>query len=106
MANTSERGRITARVSLSIEETLKEAAELSGMLLSQFMVQASLEKAQKIIDRERFLKISSADAELILNTLERPPQANAALTALLERHKGLGKHELFNGTARQKASST
>ncbi|WP_093386920.1 DUF1778 domain-containing protein [Rugamonas rubra] len=106
MANTIERGRITARVSSSIEETLKEAAELTGVLLNQFVVQASLEKAQKIIDRERFVKISCADAELILKTLNRAPQPNAALTDLFERHKELTKNGLFNGTARQRAQAT
>ena len=103
MANALERGRITARVSSSIEETLKEAADLTGVLLSQFVVQASLEKAQKSIDRERFVKISCTDAELILKVLDKAPQPNAALTELFERHKELTKNGLFNRIARQRA---
>lgn len=100
MANpTVERGRITARVSAAVEETLKEAAELSGVLLNQFIVQASLEKAQRILDRERFIKITDADAALILNALERPAQPNPALVDLFERYKEVDKNELLNGTA-------
>ncbi|NRR31934.1 DUF1778 domain-containing protein [Oxalobacteraceae bacterium] len=103
---SNERGRITARVSSVVEETLKEAAELSGVLLNQFVVQASLEKAQQIIDRERFLKLSRADADLILNALAGEPQPNPAMVELFERHKELTKNDLFNGTARHKTKTT
>lgn len=99
--NTKERGRITARVSLEVEEMLKEAAELTGMLVNQFMVQASVEQARKIIDRESFIKTSRADAEFILKILDNPPQPDAALVDLFARPKVQDKNELFNRTARQ-----
>jgi uncharacterized protein (DUF1778 family) len=102
MSTTTETSRITARISSSVEETLKQAAELTGMLLNQFMVQASLEKAQKIIDREIFVNISYADAKLLLNAMDVPPKQNTALASLFERHKGITKDELLNGSVRQK----
>ena len=103
MSNIQERGRITARVSSQVEEMLKEAAELTGMLVNQFMVQASVEQARKIIDRELFIKASRADAELMLKILDKPPQPNAALVDLFSRPEEADKNELFNRAARQKA---
>lgn len=106
MVNTQERGRITARVSSQIEEILKEAADLTGMLVNQFMIQASVEQAKKIIDRELFIKISRADAELMQQILNKPPQPNTALVDLFARPKELDKNDLFNRTARQKEQTT
>ncbi|MEO7497431.1 MAG: DUF1778 domain-containing protein, partial [Massilia sp.] len=51
MSTTKERDRITARVSQPIARKLQEAADLSGATLNQFLIQAALEKAEKIIDR-------------------------------------------------------
>jgi uncharacterized protein (DUF1778 family) len=106
MTNTQERGRITARVSSEIEGMLKEAAELTGMLVNQFMIQASVAHAKEVIDRELFIKASRSDAELMLKILSGPPQPNAALVDLFARPKEIEKNELFGRTARQKAKTT
>ncbi len=104
MSDIKERGRITARVSSDVEEMLKEAANLTGMLVNQFMIQASVEQARKIIDRELFVKITSADADHLLKLLDKPPQANAALVDLFSHQKALDKNDLFNRTARQETT--
>lgn len=49
---TEERERITTRVSNQVAMKLQEAADLTGATLNQFLVQAALEKAQRIIDRD------------------------------------------------------
>lgn len=85
---------------------LKEAAELTGMLVNQFMIQASVTHAKEIIDRELFIKASRADAELMLEILSKPPQQNAALVALFAQPKDIIKNELFNRAARQKTETT
>jgi uncharacterized protein (DUF1778 family) len=74
-----ERERITARISTAIAETLNSAAELSGTTLNSFVVQAALEKAQKIVDREKRITISNHDAAMLLNLLDSPPKPNAAM---------------------------
>lgn len=105
MIKVQERGRITARVSSEVEEMLKEAAALTGMLVNQFMIQASVTHAKEIIDRELFLKASRADAELMLEILSRPAQPNAALVDLFAQTKEINKNDLFNRAARQKAKT-
>lgn len=94
MDATETRDRITNRVPQAIALKLQEAADLTGATLNQFMVQAALEKAQKIIDRERIIYYSTSDAAMMLNLLDHPSLPNAALTRAFERFK---QRELENG---------
>jgi uncharacterized protein (DUF1778 family) len=90
---SEERGRITARVSLPVEEILKEAAELTGATVNQFLVQAALEKANQVIDRARLIKITNEDAAMLIALLETPSTPNAALARAFERHKNKAENE-------------
>jgi uncharacterized protein (DUF1778 family) len=85
MNATVERERITARVSSSVAETLNEAAELAGTTLNNFVVQAALKEAHRIIDRERTIYVSNNDVAMLLNLLENPPPPNEALTKAFGR---------------------
>lgn len=85
MSAAQERGRITARVSSAIAETLNEAAELTGTTINNFVVQAALKEAQRVIDREKTISVSRNDAAMLLNLLENPLAPNVALTRAFER---------------------
>lgn len=85
MNTTTDRERITARVSSSVAETLNHAAELSGTTLNSFVVQAALKEAHRLIDREKTIYVSNDDAAMLLALLENPPPPNAALTKAFER---------------------
>lgn len=87
MNATEERDRITTRVSHPIAMKLQEAADLSGATLNQFLIQAALEKAEKIIAREKTLHISENDAAMLINLLDNPSKPNAALVKAFERYK-------------------
>lgn len=86
--------RITNRVPQTIALKLQEAAELTGATLNQFMVQASLEKAEKIIEKEKTIHFSKNDAAMIINLLDNPSKPNAALLRAFERFK---QREIDNG---------
>lgn len=86
--------RITNRVPQPIALKLLEAAELTGATLNQFMIQASLEKAEKILDREKIIYFSRSDAAMIINLLDNPAKPNAALLRAFERFK---QREIDNG---------
>lgn len=79
MSALLEKERITARISTAVAEVLNSAAELTGTTLNGFVVQAALEKAQKIVDREKRITISRDDAAMLLNLLDNPPQPNEAM---------------------------
>ena len=59
---TQERGRITARVPQNVQDTLQQAADLLGATLNQFVVQAALNEAQRVIERGRVIHLSGNDA--------------------------------------------
>lgn len=74
-----QRGRITVRVPQDVQGTLEQAAELQGATLNQFVAQAALSEARRIIERDRVIYLSSVDAAFLLKLLEKPPAANARL---------------------------
>lgn len=87
MNATVERGRITARVSSAVAETLNEAAGLAGTTLNSFVIQAALEKAHRVIDREKMIHLTRNDAAMLLDLLENPAPPNAAMKSAFERFK-------------------
>jgi uncharacterized protein (DUF1778 family) len=92
--NTTEANRITNRVPQPIALKLQEAADLTGATLNQFMVQVALEKAEKIIEREKNIYSSKNDAAMLINLLDNPSKPNAALLRAFERFK---QREIENG---------
>lgn len=82
-----ERGRISARCAKEQQERIDTAAALSGATLNQFVLQAALEKAEWVIDRERMVSVGKEDTARIMEMLENPPPPNAALSRLLTDYK-------------------
>ena len=96
-----ERGRITARVPQSVAEKLQEAADLSGATLNQFLIQAAVKEADRIIDRELTVQITAEDAALFIRMLDNPRPPNEAMKRAYERYKT----KVRNGTLRYRAGS-
>lgn len=100
MTVAENRERITNRIPQPIALKLQEAADLTGATLSQFMIQAALEKAEKIIERETSIRFSKNDAAMLINLLDNPAKPNAALQKAFERFK---QREIENGNTRHPA---
>jgi uncharacterized protein (DUF1778 family) len=79
--------RITARISPAVRERLESAAALSGATLNQFVVQAALKEANKILEEERAIVLSERDADMVFGLLENPPTPNVRLQEAAMRHK-------------------
>ena len=79
--------RITARVSGHIKETLIAAADLSGASLNQFLVQAAVEKAGQVIERDTLIQLSKKDAQVFFEALENPPEPNARLMDAVSHYR-------------------
>ena len=79
-----DRGRITARVSVAVQETLETAAGVVGATVNQFIVQTSLREAERIIEQERLIRLCAQDAKAFLSALQNPLPPNQKLKAVLE----------------------
>jgi uncharacterized protein (DUF1778 family) len=67
----SNQPRITARVNADTKELLLEAARISGNpSINAFVVSAAVEKAKEILEKDKILKLSSRDSELLTEALE------------------------------------
>jgi uncharacterized protein (DUF1778 family) len=81
--------RVTARVSASIRETLTRAADITGATLNQFMVQAALKEAHKVLEDERLIVLSERDADRVFELIENPPAPAVRLEAAIRNHRAL-----------------
>ena len=87
MAATQNSQRVAARISPKVYQALSRAADLTGATLNQFLVQSAYEKAQEIIEKERFIKLTERSAEAFFKALEHPPKPTAKLLNAAKRYK-------------------
>jgi uncharacterized protein (DUF1778 family) len=86
--NHHEKGRITTRVPLNVQETIRRAAELTGVPVNAYIVQVVHQHAQEFIDRHEMKNIvlSDRDSEWFLKQLAQPRSPNAKLKKALVRY--------------------
>lgn len=90
MTNTPTRStRLEARVSPDALMVLKRAAEIQGRSLSDFVVAAAQEAAQKTIAETHIIRLSVDDQHMLAQALLNPPMPNAALRRARDAHKRL-----------------
>ena len=53
----------------SCQGTLEVAASMVGATVNQFIVQTALREAERIIEQERVIRLSTRDAEAFLRTM-------------------------------------
>jgi len=83
----SKTPRITARVDLDTQELLSKAAALVGISsINSFVLNAAIEKAKKIMQKENTLRLSARDAMLFVDALD-DPQANPRLKQAMKNYE-------------------
>lgn len=68
--------RLTARITNHVQEKLQMAAELVGATMNQFVVQAALEKAERVIEDETVIYLTQRESLRLLEMIESPPPRN------------------------------
>ncbi len=75
------------RVAARDDVLLRQAADLAGESLSEFLVESGRERAERLLaDRTRFV-LSEDDWAAFAEALDRPAQADPALVELFRRRR-------------------
>lgn len=90
-ANTT--ARLEARISTDLHAMLKRAAELQGRTMTDFVVAAVQEAAQRAIEQAEIIRLSLADQECFAQALLSPPQPSPALERAFARRNRLLRAE-------------
>ncbi len=85
--------RLEARISADLHSTLKRAAEIQGRTMTDFVVAAVQDAAQKAIAQAAFMHLTVADQEAFAKALISPPKPNAALKRAFKRRRQLIRAE-------------
>ena len=87
MPTSQEKERVSARIPIQTYQTLLRAAEISGATLNQFLVQAAIEKAQMIIERNHSINLSLKSANVFFNAIENPPKPTKKLRDAMKKYR-------------------
>ena len=87
---TSEKSaRLEARLSHKLKETLQRAADLSGRSLTEFVLNASQDHANKVIREHEVITLTAKESKRFIDVLLSPPEPNEALKKAMKRHEEL-----------------
>lgn len=89
MAAASRTSRIEARISPEALKIVRRAAEIQGRSVSDFVVAAAQEAAQRAVSEVEVLRLSSDAQEQFISLLLNPPKPNAALARAFKRHRAM-----------------
>jgi len=82
----SKNARLEARLPESVHALLRQAAELQGRSLSDFVINSAREAAERAIADHDVLRLSLADQQRFAAQLLKPRKPNAAMKRAAKRH--------------------
>lgn len=85
--------RLEARISIDLHSLLKRAAELQGRTMTDFVVAAVQDAAQRAIEQAEVVRLSLADQECFAQALLSPPEPAPALKRAFTRRRKLLRAE-------------
>ncbi len=88
MANAAI-SRLEARLPAKVYTILKRAAQIEGRSISDFVVAAAREAAERTIEKATVLSLSAEDQRRFAQAILKPPAPNAALRRAAKRHRQL-----------------
>ena len=87
MSTPQNSQRVSARVTPKVYETLSQAADLTGATLNQFIVQSAYQKAQEVIEKERFIRMTARSASAFFKAIDHPPKPTAKLREAVKLYR-------------------
>lgn len=93
MPTATATARLEARISTDLHAMLKRAAELQGRTMTDFVVSAVQDAAQRAIEQAEVIRLSLADQECFAQALLSPPKPVPALERAFTRRNTLLRTE-------------
>ena len=85
----SRTSRIEARIAPDVLAVVRRAAEIQGRSLSDFVVAAAQDAAQKTVAEREVIRLSRKAQEQFASLLLKPPKPRPALMRAFRRHCSL-----------------
>ncbi len=87
--DTTRNARLEARIAPKALAVVRRAAELQGRSVSDFVVAAAHEAAQRAIEEAQLIRLSVEDQRRFVDLLLNPPSPTAALRRARKAHAKL-----------------
>ena len=81
--------RLEARITPDLQALLKRAAELDGRSVTDFVITAAQEAAERRVEQAQMIRLSLADQRAFAESLLNPPEPAPALRRSFRRHREL-----------------
>ena len=81
--------RLEARITPNLQALLKRAAEIDGRSVTDFVVSAVQEAAERRIEQAQVMRLSLDDQKAFVDAILNPPEPTAALKRAFQRHREL-----------------
>jgi uncharacterized protein (DUF1778 family) len=85
--NTTRNARLQARISPDALAVVRRAAEIQGRSLSDFVVAAAQEAAQRTVAEAEVIRLSREGQEKFAALILKPPSLRPALKKALKNHR-------------------
>lgn len=85
----SKTARLEARITPNLQALLKRAAEIDGRSVTDFVVSAIQEAAERRIEQAQVIRLSLEDQKAFVEAILSPPEPTAALKRAFKRHREL-----------------
>ena len=93
MPAASTTARLEARISNDLHAMLRRAAELQGRTMTDFVVAAVQDAAQRAIEEAEVVRLTLQDQQAFAKALLSPPKPTAALKRAFARKRKLLREE-------------
>jgi uncharacterized protein (DUF1778 family) len=81
--------RLEARLPIEVHALLKQAAELEGRTLTDFVVSAAQAAARRTLEEHSMLRLCLEDQQRLAEALFNPPEPTPALRRAFQRQRKL-----------------
>ena len=85
--------RLEARLPIEVHALLKQAADLEGRTLTDFVVSAAQKAARRTLEEHSMLRLCLEDQQRLAEALLNPPEPAPALRRAFDRHRELFGNE-------------